>query len=1049
MKQRTENNKKLNIWKWLAAGSVALVVIVSVACGLFLHWNIGDKTESLSEEVLKAETEAVANEEKMETRTFLNKPAPAAEAGDNRQVFRIIEVVPHEACSVFPYFVEWETEKGYDLNTPLGYDGIMMSAQLGSFGGGGGSGFNMFCEEGTLAKDSRPFVYIKEKNVKEYFEKLSDYDTYFYSATDQQRGGSWFRNTRDEYKLVQAPYGYFEYVGEGKGLYYINVSLAAGDVFYPNPSNTGWSVTASPSDSINYEIQAVPRKGTESPKGYMYVCDSAYYWSKDSGSNAKPKYNSLDVVGSTDYNYDLKFTEAGSGTYVVNNVLFSSVPGDEFSYDLAVDSSDVATWESGFYYQKDGFYKVASCVQDISGKYVRVADAEKDDGYTDGSLDRGYFLMAAADEYQGATRYNVTFAEAGAGTGCYMAKAPGNYTGDNFTFIYRGEGKGSYKVSFLYSPKSSATDTKKRYMPEIVEVSTGQGAYALTTTSTNGDGKAKYSDTTGVADVLYDYAEVVLNIGASTSKTNDTVDGYSRMGVTVGDTYTGTECGGWVFVPLENADEMKQTFLRDVKKNALGKNSNTDTYFTPGDKIYVTGQKRVYRFYCKDGLQNNEWFKLLCYSNNPLDETKPYSEMIGEVGYDFEKTVKDNMNNEITKQLIKAFDGQFRIEIIQKEPQYLTVDDVKSADLIYISNQEGIRGMSLNWNNISNRLQDESLPNCDWSTVCPWKDGQDISAEVLMALYDECIYEQNRALIVCHSVMQTESSGNEYPMRSNLTKLYYMMNLFDNALVWARFMPEQYPDVADDNFSKIRISGGYETATVDVYSGGAYGTFNSVFEEASSPEAEYPQYNLEDWVIQYFLVRTTDNGSAPVPGFEFQNDIGYWANIVQEGETKLTVKYYIDPMFMSATTKANIWKILKNRKLDTSMLVIEVTNGEMTGETVSRRVIYADEFDPQSFDIKFKVLLLGTPRYPSSLTDIALTFEDGSDAKADNNDITLEYGRENTNNVRHGFTVDGLRDSDLNPSKTVRKVTITATDSNGKTASTEVYVIVREAFMLN
>lgn len=1048
MKQRTENYKKLNIWKWLAAGSVALVVVVSVACGLFLHWNIWDKSENTDEKVLKAETEAVVNEEKLETRTFLNKPAPAAEAGDNRQVFRIIEVIPHEACSVFPYFVEWKTEKGYDLNTPLGYDGIMMSAQLGSYGGGGGSGFNMFCEEETLAKDSRPFVYIKEKIVKEYFEKLSDYDTYFYSATDQQRGGSWFRNTRDEYTLVQAPYGYFEYVGEGKGLYYINVSLAAGDVFYPNLSNTGWSVTASTSDSINYEIQAVPRKGTESPKGYMYVCDSAYYWSKDSGSNAKPKYNSLDVVGSTDYNYDLKFAEAETGTYVVNNVLFSSVPGDEFSYDLAVDSSDVATWESGFYYQKDGFYKVASCVQAAGGKYVRVADAEKDDGFTDGSLDRGYFLMAAADEYQGAVRYNVTFAEAGADPGCYMAKAPGNYTGDNFTFIYRGEGKGSYKVSFLYSPKSSATDTKKRYMPEIVEVSTGQGAYALTTTSTNGDGKAKYSDTTGVADVLYDYAEVVLNIGASTSKTNDTVDGYSRMGVTVGDTYTGAECGGWVFVPLENADEMQQTFLKDVKKNTFGKNSNTDTYFTPGDRIYVTGQKRVYRFYCKDGLQNNEWFKLLCYSNNPKDETKPYSEMIDGVGYDFEKTVKDNMNNEITKQLIEAFDGQFRIEIIQKEPQYLTVDDVKSADLIYISNQEGINGMSLNWNAISERLEDEDLPYCDWNTYCKLTDEQDISTDVLMALYDECIYERNRALIVAHSVIKEGGdSEKNWPITRNLTKLYYMMNFFDEALKWAYFMPDMYPEVANENFSRIRTPGDYGTATVDVYKGGDYNTFNSVFvEEEETEEKEYPKYNLEQWNNEYFQVWTTHPYSSVVEGFDFQNDIGYWANVVQEGETKLTVKYYLDPLFMDATTKANIWKILKNRKLDNSMLVVEVTNGEITGETVPRRVIYSDEFDPQSFDIKYKVLLLGSSRYPSALTDITLTFEDGSVAGKGS---ILQYGEENTNNVRHGFTIDGSSGGDLNPSKTVRKVTITATDSNGKTASAEVYVIVREAFMLN
>lgn len=1041
MKQRTENNKKMNIWKWLAAGSVALVILVSVACGLFLHWNIWDKSENANEKVMKAETEAVVNEEKLETRTFLNKPAPAAEAGDNRQVFRIIEVVPHEACSVFPYFVEWETEKGYDLNTPLGYDGIMMSAQLGSFGGGGGSGFNMFCEEETLAKDSRPFTYVEEKYVRPYFENLSDYDTNFYSETDQNRGGNWFRKTKDDNTLIEQQYGYFEYVGEGKGLYYINTSLIAGiKDAYGNITST---------EGVHFEIQAVPRKGTEAPKGYMYVCDPAYFWSKYSGgSTAKPKYEGNIVQGITDYNYDLKFTaDAVNGKYVVNNVVYSAKAEDEYAYDIKVNPSEVATWAKGFYYQEDGLYEVQSYVEATNGKYIRYADPDRDDGCDPANL--GYFLLKESGMYEGATRYNVVFKEADSGKGSYMAKAPESFTGNEFTFVYRGKGKGSYKVSFLYAPESTET----KYAEEIVEVSTGQGGYALTTTSTDGSGKPKYSKEASVPGAVYDYAEVVTYIDAYSGYAHGAAvdDRYGRKGVTSGTKWGNPmeEVGGWVFVPLEKAEDMKQTFLKDVKTDSDQQNSNTDVFVSKGQRIYVNGQKRVNRFYCKDGLQNNEWFKLLCYSNNPKDETKPYSEMVDGVGYDFEKTVKDNMNNKITQQLIKAFDGQFRIEIIQKEPQYLTVDDVKSADLIYISNQEGINGMSLNWNNISNRLKDESLPNCDWSTVCPWKDGQDISAEVLMTLYDECIYEQNRALIVCHSVMQTESSGNEYPMRSNLTKLYYMMNLFDNALAWARFMPEQYPDVADDNFSKIRISGGYETATVDVYSGGDYGTFNSVFEEASSPEAEYPQYNLEDWVIQYFLVRTTDNGSAPVPGFEFQNDIGYWANIVQEGETKLTVKYYIDPMFMSATTKANIWKILKNRKLDTSMLVIEVTNGEMTGETVSRRVIYADEFDPQSFDIKFKVLLLGTPRYPSSLTDITLTFEDGSDAKAVNSDIVLEYGRENTNNVRHGFTVDGLRDSDLNPSKTVRKVTITATDSNGKTASTDVYVIVREAFMLN
>lgn len=1041
MKQLTEIKKKMDIWKWLAAGSVTFIAVFSVITGIFLYRNAEDEQKAESgETALKVETGAVVNEAKTGVRTFLNQPAPAAEAGDNRQVFRIIEVIPHEACSIFPYLVEWGTEKEYDKNTPLGYDGIMMSAQMGSFGGGGGSSFNMFSKMDTIAKDSRPFTYIEEKFVKEYFEKLSDYDVDFYSDTDDQRGGNWFRKTKDENTLLEEPYGYFEYVGEGKGLYYINTSLIAGI-----KDQYGY-VTST--EGVHFEIQAVPREGTEQPKGYMFACDPAYFWSRENGNGtAKPDFNGKKVEGLTGYNYDLKFTaDKTNGTYVVNNAVYSAVTGDEYAYDIKVKESEIAGWTNGFYYQKGGFYEVASYVEASDGKYIRYADSKSNDGVDPEKLPAGYFLLKESGMYEGATRYNVVFKEAVNGNGSYMAKAPDSFLGDQFTFIYQGKGKGSYKVSFLYAPDS----TSVKYASEIMEVSNGQGAYALATTSTDGNGKAKYSKEESVAGAVYDYAEVVTYIDAYQGATHgDGIDQqWGRKGVTSGAKWGDSEVGGWVFVPLEKEADMQQTFLKDVKTDSDGRNSNTNAYFTPGDRIYVTGQKRVYRFYCRDGLQNNEWFKLLCYSNNPKDDDKPYSEVIDGVGYDLEKTVEYNLNNEITQQILDAFDGQCRIEIIQKEPQYLTVEDVKSADLIYISNQEGINGMSKNWNSISDRLKDESLPYCDWDTCCKLTDEQDISSDVLMALYDECIYERNRALIVAHSVLKENGdSERTWPITRNLTKLYHMMNYFDEALSWAYFMPDMYPEVANENFSRIHTPDGFGTATVDVYKGGEYSTYNSVFLEDEEAEGEeYPQYNLEEWQNQYFQVRTTHDGSSVVQGFEFQNDIGHWANIVQDGETKMTVKYYIDPIFMSAATKSNIWKILRNRKLDNSMLVVEVTNGEMTGETVPRRVIYADEFDPQSFDIKYKVLLLGSSKYPSALTDITLTFEDGSLAGKGS---ILQYGEENTNNVRHGFTLDGSSNGALDPSKTVRKVTITATDSNGKTGSAEVYVIVREAFMLN
>ncbi len=1066
MKWQT-GKKKLNIWKWLAAGSAGLILLLTVAGALMLRFGQKEQEETLyaQEEALKIETKAVLSEEKAAERKFLNQPAPGAAEGDNRQVFRIIEVIPHEVCSVFPYFVDWKTEEEYDKYTPLGYDGIMLAAQFGK--GGYGDSLQMFSTPDKIASESRPYTYVEEMYVKEYFEDLADYSYEFSKNTDVSRGGKWFRKTPNKDELIEEEYGYFEYVGEGKGLYYINTTLVAGVEYQPDAANnSGWWITPTSDDAISYEIQAVPRKGTENPKGYMFACDPAYYWSKESATDARPKYNGADVVGLTDYNYDLKFTiDDVSGTYIVKNAVYSAVSGSECDYELSVDESALTDWESGFYYKENGYYTVASCTQADDGKYIRFADASKDDGYTDANrtLDKGYFLMVEADEYPEVPRYKVSFKVPDEGVaGSYMAKAPQTYDGDNFSFIYQGEGKGSYRVSFLYAPKdvNDASDIAKRYSPEVTKVTTKQGSYALATTSTDGDGKAKYSDEEGVAGMAYDYAEVVLRIGAFTGF-HDTqgIDSHYRRGVTVGEDYNGNECGGWVFVPLENASDMKQSFLKDVKQDAFGQNSNSNAYFTPGDRIYVTGQKRVYRFYCRDGMQNNEWFKLLCYSNNPEDEDKPYSEIINGVGYDFTKTAMDNLANDTTKQILNAFDSQYRIEIIQVEPQYLTSEMVKEADLIYLSNQEGINGMSQNWNNLDNNLLGEELPDCNFTTICPFTAEQDISSEVLMTLYDECIYEQNRALIVAYSVMQDSGGNNEWPITKNISKLYYMMNMFDDALSWAYFMPEQYPDVANELYTKIRTQG--NSTTVDICPDPDSGRYNIVFpqeeeeEEEPDPEATptptptnapVPVYDLVQWYPEYFHVYAKEDTSRNNPLYPYQNNIWEWNNVVHEGETKLTVGFWLPNLLMDATTKDNIWQILRNRKLDTSMLVVEVTNAETTVEEVPRKVIYADEFAPDSFDVKYKVLLLGSSRYPSSLTGITLTFEDGSYAGSGS---ILQYGEENTNNVRHGFTVDGTSGGDLNPSRTVRKITITATDSNGKVGTAEVYVIVREAFQLN
>lgn len=1030
----TEKSNKKNIGKWLAAASVVLAAVVSAAAGIFLKLDTEKKGKEVSFVQAEVKTEAVISEEKA-VRSFLNQPAAKPEEGDNREVFRIIEVIPHDACSIFPYLVDWKTEEGYDKNTPMGYDGILVSAQFS--GGSYNSSFNMFSYPDVPAKDSRPFTYIEEKFAREYFDKLEDYNTKFTNLYDRNRGGCWFRKTRSESELVEEPYGYFEYVGEGKGLYYINTNLVAGE-----KDEWGYTISA---EGLHFEIQAVPREGSDAPGGYMYARDPAYYWSKESVSSSMPQYQGQNVEGLTGYNYDLKFETSDSGEYEADKISYSLTGGEGYDYDLKLVESAVKDWKSGFYFQSGGSYEVDSFTPAKDGEYVRYADGKKTDKLeeTHEELAAGYFLLDKDKTYTGVQRYKVTFKEAEQGQGCYMAAAPDTWEGNNYYFEYKGQGKGSYKVSFLYAPNADVT-----YEASIVKVTNNQGSYALATLTTSGEGKPVYSDEI-VEGAVYDYAEVITWIDAFKESDSmwkagvDSSNAYSgRRGVTSGNYGNQTEVGGWVFVPVEEAGAMEQTFLKDIRTQTLGVNSNTDSYFTPGERIYVYGQKRPYRFYCRDGLQNNEWFKLLCYSSHPLDSEKPYSEMINGEGYDFNKTAQENLNNEMTKQLLNAFDGQYRIEIIQMTPERLTPEDVRSADLIYISNQEGINGMSENWNAISNALQDEELTRCNWDTVCPFDEEQDISSDTLMTLYDECIYERNRALIVCHSVISDDNGINR-----NLTKLYYMMNFFDEALSWAYFMPDMYPDVADEDFSRIRISDDYETAMVDVYRGGEFETFNSVFEEEkASEDEEYPQYNIEAWQVQFFQVWTTWYYSTPLPGFEFQNDIAFWANKVQDGETKLTIAYYIDPMFMSSVTKDNIWKILRNRKMDNGMIVVEVINGEMTGETVPRRVIYADEFDPESFDIQYKVMLMGGSKSPAPVQDITLTFEDGSLA---GKGALLEYNAENINNVRGGFTVDGTQAGILNPSVTMRTVTITASDANGKTGSAEVYVVVREAFNLN
>ena len=112
MKQKKDNGQKKEnkILQYIVLGCVLLVTGVSVLAGGYLRsLNKEAETDLTGQEeteILVKEAGAVSAEEAM-SRNFLNRDPLAVAEGDTREVIRIVEVIPHEICSVFPYLVEW------------------------------------------------------------------------------------------------------------------------------------------------------------------------------------------------------------------------------------------------------------------------------------------------------------------------------------------------------------------------------------------------------------------------------------------------------------------------------------------------------------------------------------------------------------------------------------------------------------------------------------------------------------------------------------------------------------------------------------------------------------------------------------------------------------------------------------------------------------------------------------------------------------------------------------------------------------------------------
>lgn len=1002
----------------ITAGTAAAVLVFSCIAGVFLHAGRTSGIHGSAEESgsgspdISVEFGAVLAEENQAVHTMLNKPAAGADPDDKRSVFKIIEVIPHEACSVFPYLVEWGSPEMYDKNVTIGYEGLMALTT--------GWGVLMFNEEDTKARNGNPFT-IDRESIRQ--SMLENYEMPMSAASSPN--GKWYRKTQDDKDGMLTQDGYFEYVGEGKGLYYLSASYITDD-----PDGKG----------VRYETRAVARKGTEAPKGELYVSDPAYYLAKDHQAIARPNFNGRLVVSQTGYHYDLSFTQESGGRYVADMDSIQASANPEYSYQLVIPDAETAGWAAGFSYAAGGNYVVDSAVPDAAGNYVRISDGSKPDGYTQAGLDLGYFRLASPED-GGAQRYRLELKQEA--DGCYYANKPVVWSGlaaETYFFQYAGESKGFYDVAFQYSVDASL----KHYEETLVQVKPENGRYALTATSKTEHGNPVYKEKEGTSYPA-DYTNIVKNISfhdlANANKKdavyNPNSDYNAGIGVNLGglDNSLDSECGGFVFVPISNKKDREETPVSSLPQNTAGKNSNTDGLYKVGDRIYVTGQERRYRYYCRDGFYNNEWFKLLCYSNHPLDPSKPYTEMINGVGYDYDKTSGENLADKNTKALLEAFNQNMRIEIVQITPEKLTPADIKSAQLIYISNQEGLHSLSDQWNQISDARVEaglDPLEKCTWTNKC--SNYGDLSDAALMTIYDECIWKRDRALIASIDIINSSGSA-----RKNLEKLGYFMNFFVEARNWAEFMPQKYPDIANEEFSRIKNDTDVEVCLTryEVKPNDFRTHYNWGFD---SSEAE----SHSSWRPEYFQVFSKKDGNSIKAGYEHANYIDWNIGEVQDGETKLTIGYWLPGFLQKIGNSIRIWEILQNRQEDNSTLAIEVVNAQMTAGATAELAVYADEFDNDTFRVIYKVHLLGGVTKPE--LNVSCEWEDGT-VLAENRNAS--YATEYEVSTRAGFTADGSEGGSLNPALVKKKLMIKAKNANGKEAQAEVWVIVREGFDLN
>lgn len=1047
--------KKNNIVHSIMLGIMAAAVLLLSVCAILFYG---------SEKVSKAGNETKINEKQMVDTDYVALKENAGKndelsSNDTRKAINIIEVIPHDICSVFPYMIDWgaedgNREEGYNENTPIGYDGVQYLIMNSS-----------------NKSDTRYLLRLDSGSIqKEYFKNLSDYNVTF--ETSENGGLDWVVNwwrTYDNINIL-GENGYFEYVGAGKGLYCINTKKVIDNHDMGSSSEAG----------IRFEITAMKRKGDETPKGEYAVANSAYYWAKD---NQNDTYPTNDIEQKTGYHYNLKFDVATDGEYRVNQVAADSIgvlrADSSLSYEAKLKVG--AAWDAGYQYRKKGNYSVKeykpSTVTDRTGKYLRIQNTEQTDNVS--GLPQGYFRLYNAQTdsalISASTRlYEVSFEEARSGAGSYILPPVSvvqkmNDKNDtaahkDIIFEYQGEGQGTYDVSFIYAPKNTggADHAGQRYKETLQNVAHNGGRYALT--STEADKTKLYVKGQG------DYSKVVTNIDCKgIDYDQGSEGGYSDnlIGLTTGKAQ-GVENGSWVFHSVTDDIENGMTKIEELEQApALG------------TRIYVYGQNRKKCVYKHNGFGNNEWFKLLIYMSSPDDNASLAQKAYGEGNLTGKEIVS------LFEKEIEEFDRTYKINVIQRTPGELTPEEVEQADLIYISQKVGIPDfLSENRYDIEpyKVLWDRMIRDLGKNDLEPYdanmKFRDDFSAETLEAIYRNCLYSKegetpNAAIMVDIDNLSIEHIEGDNPntTKSNLGKLIYMVEFFKKPSDFSCFIKgyeeykEEYSCIDFKDDGRITL---YKMDEKCFNMGKNYLKIdgkNYVEGDPIDPIVEY-QWNEDYFIVRalkplqngYYQIDTTGKSvfggasdrfpwggeGANAHGKDPEEGWTWWAPVDM-------VKIF-SPQQGNASYMHNIWKIMHNRTSRiSSQPVVIVTNADgevnkIMESQITTYYMYVDAYGaltPEDFDIIYKINWMPEEvDEPNGLSSIELTRAGG---ELLHQEAAPEYKTEYTYNVSGDF----LKDGQIKPGVTQQEYVITAADEKGNTDMAIVRVILREAFNLN